>query len=427
MVRSRESVTFVIKILQEQEQALFLDFQRQIELNNPYLSVVYFLFLYEVAHFLNHWRQKLMAIILDSQFSGLLVFVISESRNRRAISDALLASQILTDGFRADCSYAMSPLSESIVSGYLLLNKKRHEASRKEKTEVWKVQEEMASRVMELEVERDCCERENTNLKVAMGESSSSIVNEQEQRKVVMEENIQLKNVVYQSKEKMKKMAERIRELEEANVALGQQLETIQKACTNSSIREAGIRTRITSLSQLEAAYEKAQDELQKQEATIKGLRDGAQKDRRRIEALNQKVAKFRQRAAELTSHRADVSELMVQSEQDKAKAASQYEKMDARIQTLLQEKRRLEESGQQAHDRAERLKAELDQTKRERNEFQQKSVAKYKTAGELEERILRLEDRNNEYQMLFKLIHKTTSRNQAKVPAAITTFLKAT
>jgi hypothetical protein len=79
---------------------------------------------------------------------------------------------------------------------------------------------------------------------------------------VILEENVQPNNVIYQSKKKVKKMNEWIKELEDANTALGQQLETVQRVATNSSVREAGIRTKITSMTQVEAAYEKTQEEL---------------------------------------------------------------------------------------------------------------------------------------------------------------------
>jgi hypothetical protein len=61
IIRSRESVTFVMKSLQEHEQPRCLDFWRRIALTNAHLSVVNFLSLDKVSHFLSHWRQKLIS------------------------------------------------------------------------------------------------------------------------------------------------------------------------------------------------------------------------------------------------------------------------------------------------------------------------------------------------------------------------------
>jgi hypothetical protein len=67
MIRSRESVTFVIQILQEHKHPLCLDFQRLIGLNNAHLCVVYSALLDQISHFLSHWRQKLRTLMKNGK------------------------------------------------------------------------------------------------------------------------------------------------------------------------------------------------------------------------------------------------------------------------------------------------------------------------------------------------------------------------
>jgi hypothetical protein len=187
---------------------------------------VYFLLLYEVAHFLSHWRQKLIALVLDSQFPALLVFVISHARNRRAIADALLVALVL-----ADCASDSSPLFESIVSGYLLSIRRRHEASRRDQSKAERAQEAMLNCVPELEI---------GTLLAAVSDSSNSIVDEREQRRSLADEKTRLKRELAQSKSRARKLCDRQREFEAANAAITQQLESAQQIAANSSVREAG-------------------------------------------------------------------------------------------------------------------------------------------------------------------------------------------
>jgi chromosome segregation ATPase len=387
-----------------------LDFQRQIELNNAYLSVVYFLLMYEVSHFLSHWRQKLIALILDTQFSGLLVFVISQSRNRLAITDALRVSQILADGFKSDRAYEVSPLFESIVSGYLLLNKKRYESARKDKSEVVKLQEEMYNKVTELEVQRDCCEREISDLKVSVDESSQSILTEQEQKKALREENTQLKTALHQHKMRIKKMTDQIKELEDANVALSQQIETIQRVAANSSVRQAGIRTKYNSLAQLEVFYDKAQDDIARLQETIKKLRAVGENDRRHIEALRQKIAKSRQAIGDLTAKNTELGRQLAAAEVDKAKITELCAKLEQKLRTVAQQRDQLQESDREGREKLHATTVELDRVAQERDERKAKADAKFKVLDSLESRLSALEDRNHEYQMLMRLIHRTTA-----------------
>lgn len=85
------AATFAVSSLQRCESRLFLDFERQIEANNSFLSVSYFLFLHYASTFFVDWKQKLSHIVISTQFSALLSHVLTEGQNRIAITRALQA------------------------------------------------------------------------------------------------------------------------------------------------------------------------------------------------------------------------------------------------------------------------------------------------------------------------------------------------
>lgn len=426
MVKCRESITYVVKIIQEHEQSLFLDFQRQIEMNNAFLSVVYFLFLFEVSHFLTHWRQKLIALVLDSQFPGLLVHVINESRNRRAIGDALRCSQILADGLKNDCIYQVSPVFDSLVSGYLLLNQKRYSEKRKEKSSINKVEEELKAKLCELEAERDCCEREIVTLRESINENSSSLEIEQIQRKTVEEENLQLKRALALSRSKAKKLMIQIKEQEDQIVGITQQLETNRKTNATISVREAGIRTQMTSISQLEAVLAQTQENCSKLEAQLKIAKDNAEKDRKSMESLKQKNAKLKKQNKALAQHINEATEQMHQIEEDRNSLRDQSNELKKQNLTLTQIKEQLEQNDENNSELIETLRNDLAKAKKERDEISLKAGTKLKSLDEIKSHMQQMEDKNNEFQMLIKLIHKTTYPNQ-KLPQTIATFMRTT
>ncbi|OHT08011.1 hypothetical protein TRFO_23631 [Tritrichomonas foetus] len=424
MVRARESITHVIRILQENEQSLFLDFQRQIELNNSFLSVVYFLFLYESSHFLAHWRQKLIALVIDSQFPALLVHVISESRNRRAIGDALRSSQILADGMKNDIIYETSPMFDSIVSGYLLLNQKRYEDNRKERSNSVQLQDELFSKIMALEVERDCCEKEISTIKESLDQSSAMIQDEQIQRKNMDEENAQLKKSLAASKFRTKKLSEQVKELEGANIALSQQLESMKKNASSASIRESDVRAKINCITQLETSLHKSEETVTKLQNQIKQLKTAAENDRKQSEKYKQKIAKMKKSKFSQRHQANNLANNINELEHEKnelQKALSQYDK---EMKNLIAYKDKLEKAKEDADIAMHNLKLEMERVQKNRDEIVAKAEMRIQKVDDLQDKINLLEDQNREFQMLVKLIHKTTHPNQA-LPQTILSFMK--
>ena len=426
MIRSKESISYVIRIIQDHEQPLFLDFQRQIELNNAYLALEYFLFMYESSRFLSHWKQKLMALVLESQFPALATFVLTESRNRYAIADALRASQILADGFQNIVTGPVSPMFESLVSGYLLLNKRRHDSQRKTKSESVKGQEELMSKISAVEVERDCCEKELASLKSWLDENSSSVVSEQEQNKSICGENRSLRRQLHQTSRKIRQMTNRIKELEDGNLSMVQQIDNLQRRSSgSSSAREPGIRTTTTSISQVEEKLKKAKEDQALLLEETKQLRITNEKDRKKIERLKQKLAALKRKSASMKKKNVQITKILEENQTTREILLDKRTGLQQDLSLITQENEQLAETEEENTRLRDSLQIELERVIHERDASAKKGESRSKTVSDLQERVTKLEDRHNDLHLLIKLIHKTTTPNQ-RLSSAIQAFMKS-
>ena len=424
MVRSRESVTYLIKILQEYEEQLFVDFQRQIEMNNAYLSVVYFLFLYDASHFLSHWRQKLISLVLESQFPGLITYVLTASRNRCAIADALRTSQIIADGFKTDVVFKSTPMFESLVGSYVLLNQRRFESDRKERAENTQVQEELMTKLSELEARRDSYEKEIVSARSSVDEHTSSMVAEQEQNRSFTETNAHLKHQLSQNREKIKSLSERLKELEDTNATLAQQVDCLQRRSNQTSLRAAGMRTKLSSITQLEAALRKVLESNEKLDGTLQQLKGQEEKDKATITQMKSQLENLKLKFAAIQQKNSQITKILAAHETEKEQLAQQCSSLQKNIKALTREKAQLTESETESSKLCHELKCELAQAQHERDRTVKKVESRTRTVNELQERLTSLEDHYMDFQMLVKLIHKTTEPNQ-RLPPALSSFMK--
>ena len=424
MVRSRDSVTHLLKILQEHEEQLFVDFQRQIEMNNAYLSVVYFLFLYDSGHFLAHWKKRLISLVLESQFPALITFVLTESRNRCAVADALRASQIIADGFKTDVVFKVTPMFQSLVDSYLILNQKRSQSARKEKVENLKVQEELMTKLSAVESRRDSYEKEIVSVRSSLDDNANSILAEQEQNRSYTEANENLKRQLNQNRERIKVLTEKVKELEDANLSMSKQVECLQRRTNQTSLRAANIRTKLSSIAQMEATIRKVQESSQKLDGTIQQLKGQEEKDKATIKQMESKLENIKIKFESAQQKNEEIKRILSENETEKQQLAGQCTSLQRNVKSLTQEKEQLEESEEERSKRCQDMKVELAQVEHERDVAMRKVESRTKAANELQERLTLLEDRYMYFQMLIKLIHKTTEPNQ-RIPPAISSFMK--
>ena len=112
----------IVNLLTSKEEAIFMDFLRHIENNDSYLSVCYFNFLLVCSRTIESWAFRIKRLLVDSQFPALLVHVLVSSKNRRVISDALVALQFFMNDCEISRDYSNTFFFNSAVSGFLVLN-----------------------------------------------------------------------------------------------------------------------------------------------------------------------------------------------------------------------------------------------------------------------------------------------------------------
>ena len=366
----------------------------------------------------------MVVLVLDSQFPALLVQVATESRNRRAIADALRASQILADGMKNDINYEVSPIFESIISGYLLLNQKRFEDSRKERSTFVRNQDELYSKINELEVEHECCEKEMSSIKESLDQSSAQYQEEQNHRKNIDEENSQLKKTVNSTRARNKKLSDQIKELEAINLNLTQQVEILKKSASSSQIRDSDMRAKLISISQLENSLKKSEENNAKLQSQVKQLKDAAEKDRKQFETYKQKIANLKKTKQSNMLKLQNLCDNLQELEQENGDLKQALAQREKELRAVTFEKQSLEKAEAEASITINSLKLEMQKSLQSSNDVLNKAEMRMRDVDELQSRINDLEDKNREYQMLVKLIHKTTHPNQA-LPQTILTFMK--
>lgn len=85
----------IVVALSDNQNYIFNEFERRITTEDAALSASYFHFLMEASLILTGWTQRLKQIIVNSKFASLLSISLLTSNNKREISSALLAVQLL--------------------------------------------------------------------------------------------------------------------------------------------------------------------------------------------------------------------------------------------------------------------------------------------------------------------------------------------
>ena len=422
LVRSRESTCYVVKLLKEYQQKLFLDFQRQVESNNSYLAVQYFLFLFEVSHFIEEWHHMLARIVLDSQLPVLVIHVINESTNKYAIEDGLTAMQIITGGMKDDTAPERNVLFNTIIEGHMISNKISHDGDGKDNARIEQITKELMTQVSELEVEKDCCMRELESLKSDAVKCSMTIEAELNTHQDVEEEKEKLQAQDAQIK---KELADKKKALEErlgSNKVLQQEVAKLQKLSTTKSVREAGIRAKSNDIDQItktiedtEARNAKIEEEIKNLIASIEKQKSNRVKYIKWLKSGKTKIEENNTKLNEVIEQLSIEHERNAQMKNDLSLAEEQIKQLSDMIKED-QSQKKLEEQ------EIQNLKNEIEQVLRDREANQYKATLKLKALDQLKEHMLELESQNNEAKLLIKLLHKSTYPNM-KIPENVSSL----
>lgn len=178
------------------------------------------------------------------------------------------------------------------------------------------------------------------------------------------------------------------------------------------------------SITQLESALKKSEENNAKLQLQVKQLKEAAEKDRKQGETYKQKIAKLKKTKQSNNIKLQNLCDNLQELEQKNGDLKQSLAQREKELRAVSFEKQNLEKQQAEASITINSLKLEMQKSLQSSNDVLHKAEMRMRNVDELQSRINDLEDRNREYQMLVKLIHKTTHPNQA-LPQTILTFMK--
>ena len=212
--------------LQLNEEFLFMEFQRRIELEDAVLSTSFFHFLMECSLFMEGWNQRIRKCIIDSKFPTLLCSTVISSRNKREISGSLLAMQLLlTDSttqyiffeqFTSSIQRINSQSYDGVENALLDIEKEKKSYATLKRDYVLKI-EELEHAVEEKQV---CIDEKEKESKAITSENRSHM----EENKVLQEKIEELSIVIHQLQKENHSLQHKLEKTASDNIKLSKKI-----------------------------------------------------------------------------------------------------------------------------------------------------------------------------------------------------------
>ena len=470
LLETRGASAFVGGLLKKHYENLFFDFERQIGENHTFLSVAYFNFLSMASSFMgNEWRMKLSELSVSTQFPALLAFVLQHSLNRKAIFYSIIS---LFDMLNSDNKPGVylrrpnlsSPLYDSAVSGFIAVNKERNNQENQiidyYKNEINRVKQEKESCEASFEVERAALlgeidgfkkkiaefeeteaasnltittlqariSRLSTRSKRSSSSSNKSLSATSSPEVTPPKKHARTNFQINQAKEKIdnnmkennhNKLSSNNVNYSNINYQTEKELRNTRKQLQDSRKENETIRKEVEKLRQLLELSKKQQEKNKKNIA----------KGEKSLGAKTSTLARIRLENDTLKETISELNQNLTLSRKSLKEEKQKVKQMKQEIEDLNQEIVSLNESkaiSQQKYiDKLNKISSgsyNYEESESELTSKQQIS-SNEKKESELELKIEELQHRINEYQMLFKVIHKSTDKNQ-NLPATVSEFI---
>lgn len=225
-----------------QEELFFMSFLRNIEANNAYLAVAFFSFLMACARHIPKWVMRMKRLLVESEFPALLVHVLTSSKNRRAISDALRALQFYLNDFDVT-SQKTSYFFDSAVSGFLVVNHNQVKGVEHSKAQMEQERHNAAIVIHTLEAEKKQLMKDNAKLKEELNRqrNETQITNDSHSRSLeelekrtqevatLKRENQALLAEINDNKDHWANAAESLRQCQEENEKLARLVKRLEE------------------------------------------------------------------------------------------------------------------------------------------------------------------------------------------------------
>lgn len=420
LIQMRESVTHIVRLLQDNEESIFLAFQRHIENNHSFVALHFFLFIYGAAHFFTHWTMRLREIVIDSQFSALIAHAVTASNNRQTIHDALVVMHLIMTGIDAVSADVDVSLFDTLTSGFYVVNRREKQETAAKSAEMKQVQNEYLMKMQELEVERDLNAKELMTLREQASQSQSQISSDHEKISALEEQNEDLKKHLQSKKTKLAAASAALKTAESERTTLSLQLSHKEQESNDSMQKSERLRTRVQAMKQVEVEKHSLQRKCDQLEQKLQEALAKWEEAKQDIDIAIKQVQKERTRRKEveklLQTTQATVNELATQYDSEReGRAAGDRE--NERLQGIVKQKTEHEKL---LGDTIRQMKSELEATRREHEDCIQINND-LKTANQkLSKQLLDLRKKRKDLAALAQLIHRITDGKAESIEALI-------
>ena len=410
LILSNDSVAFVIKMMQTNEDQIFLAFQRCVENSFAFASLNFFLFLYSSAHLFSKWLIRLRELILDSHFPALLVQCLTHSQNRRAISDALFGLTVITNGVKAKPPALNIPLADAVSNGFFLINRQAKQEKIQNELRIKELHNEYEQKIRTVEVERDLSEHELNSFKEVSEISKAQNDFSQQKIEDLQEQYEKLKTRFLAKKEKLKVACEELKKSDEEIQNLSEQLSKSEELVQTRTKKLEKLQSKMSELQETETQFSQLSECHEQTEGKYKGAMMKLKDFEKEVEDLTARVAEEKSKKNKidklLTEAQLRIDELSSQVAKSKTEANDALQKME-RSQLMLNEKSRRE---LELVEETRKLREELSKAKTKISEIIIENDHYKELVSVQASRIATLKKDKKELLALSQMIHKITN-----------------
>ena len=409
MLKNNEKNETVNQALIQNDDQVFLAFQRYIESNSSFLCVNFFLFLCRFSDSYPKWKKRIQTIIVDSQFAALLVHVMTHAQNRSSVSDAVNACFILMSGLNS--SVKPNILIDTVVSGFCVMNKtlKEEEYSMKGllQESINKVQHQ--SRELHYSAER------NKN-------AVSLITDEKNKLSAIIKEKddiiSQLENDLKEEKLHSSKKQGKVRELKGIVEEKVRENGLLQSKIEGLTTNIADLRAELNNLHQTIARLTSSNETLKlaitdnsTSEKEVENLKCEIESSKKMIETLNMSLESERQgrrrsenQLYEMSNKASELSDELRQKEKQLEIALQQLKRFEVIVKKKADRLAAMEDVNRKLREEVTELEDKLD--------ISSSNIKKYRKATEeMQDRLVELENQRNKHDALYQFIHNITEK----------------
>ena len=409
LIQNREAITHIVRLLQDNEESIFMAFQRHIESNHSFVALHFFLFIYSAAHFFKHWTLRLRELVVESQFSALIAHAVTSSNNRQTIHDALVVMHLVVTGIDSVSPDVDVSLFDTLTSGFYVMNRKGKQERATKDAEVKQIQNEYLMKMQELEVERDLSAKELQTLREQASQSQNQLSSDQEKITALEEQNEGLKKHLQSKKTKLAATFEALKTAETERTNLSLQLSHKEQETNDSIHKSEKLRTRVQAMKQVEVekqSLERKCDQLEQKLQEVLGKWEEAKQD---IDIAIKQVQKERTRRKDveklLQSTQERVNELAAQYDNERSGRA-QGDRENQRLQGIVKQKT---EHERLLADTIRQMKSELEATRQEHEDCLRDNNELKTNNQKLSKQLTDLRKKRKDLAALAQLIHRIT------------------